>query len=130
MARLAALNLVSWFLLLLSKIVSACAVAVAALVIIQKNYVATGIISSPFAPVLCCGIIGLLVAHLCLGVLQVCIDTIFICFLVDCEENDVGTMLASPGLQRVINKYQAPGKEMSDVGGGNKVSPEAAATAK
>jgi len=63
-------------------------------------------ISSPLAPSLVIFMIGFTVASLFLSVFHAAIDAIFLCFLVDSENNEKGSMRASKALQRLVGKYE------------------------
>lgn len=65
-----------------------------------KNYV-----ESPIVPSVIIFILSYTVASLFLVIFESVIDTIFFCFLVDCECNPKGKMLASKGLQKLVGKY-------------------------
>jgi len=57
------------------------------------------------------------VSSLFMMVFDTAIDTIFLCFLVDCEHNgngDEGYMLASKELQKLVGKYKSESKEEAD----------------
>jgi len=74
-------------------------------------------ISSPVIPTLVMFLIGYVVSSLFMMVFDTAIDTIFLCFLVDCEHNgngDEGYMLASKELQKLVGKYKSESKEEAD----------------
>jgi hypothetical protein len=55
-----------------------------------------------------------LIASLFLVVYETTIDTIFLCFLVDVEQNENGNMLASKSLLKVIGRYAKESEKMAD----------------
>jgi hypothetical protein len=71
-------------------------------------------VSSPIFPLIIIFIIAYTVAMLFMVVYETCIDTIFLCFLLDCEKNTDGVMLASPGLSALVGKYQDKSKEKAE----------------
>ena len=94
MGRLGAVNTVSSFLLFISKCVCALMTAAGVYYYLHRAYVPLGLISSPVIPSICVLVLAYVVASVFMMVMDVAVDTIFLCFLVDCDQNDAGTMLA------------------------------------
>jgi solute carrier family 44 protein 1 (choline transporter-like protein) len=82
--RVLAINSVGDFVLLLGKIFVVTATVLIGIEMIQN----TPGLHYRWIPVLLCGIFAFLVAHCFLTVYEMTIDTIFMCFCEDCEQND------------------------------------------
>ena len=54
---------------------------------------------------------------------ETAIDTIFLCFLIDEENNKGGNMLASPDLQKIIDEHAEKSKKIADKLGAGVDSP-------
>jgi hypothetical protein len=115
MARVAAITTVSTFLLFLSKVAIAVGVTALAAMVLDARYVSTGLITSMVVPCVLIFILAYVIATLFMVLLDVTVDTVFFCFLVDCEENDTGTMLASTSLQKLVGKYEPMSKKEAGV---------------
>ena len=104
--RVAAINLVANFLFFLGKAVIAAATTGLCLIILCKADAYAGKVHSLFVP---CGVIFILaylVASLFMTVFSTTVDTVFLCFLVDCQENEKdGLMLASDGLRQLVQDH-------------------------
>ena len=106
--RVAAINLVGNFLFLLGKLVIAAGSTGIALLILSNApaYKDNEHIRSLFAPCLLIFVLSYVVATLFMTVFSTTVDTVFLCFLVDCQENERdGVMLASAGLRELIQSH-------------------------
>lgn len=104
--RLAAVDLVSGFLLLVSKLGIAALVAFIAYLYVGANST-TLQLNFPLLTVILSGLVALLIAIAFLGVFQMAIDTIFLCFLDDCDKNDGSPerpFYMSDNLKSIVNK--------------------------
>lgn len=70
-------------------------------------------VSSPVATCLVVFLLSWMIGKVFMTVFQSVIDTIFICFLVDCEKNKTGEMVASKTLQQLVGKYAAESKQQA-----------------
>lgn len=68
-------------------------------------------VSSPYLTVFVVMLLGYVVAAIFMVVYETAIDTIFLCFLLDEEQNKHGQMLASKGLLEIINRYTTKPEE-------------------
>lgn len=111
--RVAAITVVSAYLIILGKlVVSLLTTGVAALVMANYPYYEQNL-NSIIMPCSIIFLLSYLVASLFMAVFETTIDTTFICFLVDEENNRGGVMLASKGLRDVVDNYaDASKKEM------------------
>ena len=64
-------------------------------------------VSSPVLTAALVFLLSYMVASIFMVVYETAVDTIFLCFLIDEEQNKSGQMLASKTLLAIINKYQA-----------------------
>ena len=104
--RVAAINLVADFLFLLGKVVIAAATAGISVVIMSRVNTYSGELSSLFVPCVVVFILSYVVASLFMAVFSTAVDTVFLCFLVDCQENEKdGIMLASDGLRQLVQSH-------------------------
>lgn len=71
------------------------------------------IISTPIAPCIAIFILSLTVAKVFFVIFETVVDTTFFCFLVDSSHNEKGQMLASPGLQKLVGKYEKLSKRQA-----------------
>lgn len=115
LGRVAAINVVSGILLSLTKM--ACAMATTALcaIILMNVEAYADTLSSPVTPCMMIFLISFSMCHLFMAVFHAVIDTVFLCFLVDAETNEAGSMMASPGLQKLVGKYEEDSKKKHDV---------------
>ena len=111
LGRVAAINTVSFSLLLLSKVAVA-AINTAAFGAFF-NYNPAVEVSSWMAPCLVIFVASYGISHIFMAVFQAIIDTIFICFLVDCEQNEHVGMLASKSLQNIIGAYSEESEKIA-----------------
>ena len=104
--RVAAINLVADFLFLLGKIVIAAATAGISVLIMSRVSTYSGEMSSLFVPCVVVFLLSYVVASLFMAVFSTTVDTVFLCFLVDCQENEKdGIMLASDGLRQLVQSH-------------------------
>jgi len=103
--RVAAITIVSGFIMLLGKVLVALLVTGVAGLIMQAVYGTE--ITSIIMPCVVTFILCFAVATLFMGMFEVTLDCLFLCFLVD-EYNFGGTdqMYADPGLESVVNRFQ------------------------
>ena len=85
--RLVAVDMVSGFILFISKLGIGALIAFCSYIYLSYNPQGFSL-HFPFLTVVLSGVIALLVAIAFLGVFHLAIDTIFICFLDDCDRND------------------------------------------
>lgn len=62
-------------------------------------------VSSPLGPAVVSLLIAYIISDLFFEIFQGLVDTIFLCFLIDSEVNKDGNMMATPKLQKLVNKY-------------------------
>ena len=106
--RVAAINLVGNFLFLLGKVVIAASSTGISLLILTyaPAYKDNANIRSFFTPCIAVFILSYIVATLFMTVFSTTVDTVFLCFLVDCQENEKeGVMLASEGLRELVQSH-------------------------
>ena len=106
--RVAAINLVGNFLFLLGKIVIAASSTGISLLILTYGsaYKNNTNIRSFFTPCIAVFILSYIVGSLFMTVFSTTVDTVFMCFLVDCQENEKdGVMLASEGLRGLVQSH-------------------------
>ena len=104
--RVAAINLVANFLFLLGKLVIAAGTTGLCLIILCKVSAYAGKVHSLFVPCAVIFILAYLVASLFMTVFSTTVDAVFLCFLVDCQENEKdGIMLASDGLRQLVQDH-------------------------
>lgn len=96
LGRVAAINIVSGTLLMICKVAIAAANTGIFAVIMNYYEPVKTTISSPVAPSVVIFIASFVVATLFMVVFAAVIDTVFLCFLVDAENNDSGHMLVFP----------------------------------
>lgn len=82
--RLAAINSIGDFTLFLGKVGTVAVVAVVGIEILATR----SDVIYPWLPITLSCIIAFIIASCLIGVYELCIDTIFICFCEDCERND------------------------------------------
>ena len=108
LARVAALTLVSAFLMFVGKLFVAFLTTGIAAVAIYKHYDAE--VNSLVMPVVVIFLLSYLVAALFMALLETTAGTVLLCFLVDERYNKhSGSMLASAGLQHVIDAHKEEG---------------------
>jgi solute carrier family 44 (choline transporter-like protein), member 2/4/5 len=113
LARVAAINLVGAYLLLLGKLMVALLTAGAVGVVLLYVDGYKDDINSPVLPCVVAFFVGYFVASIFMVVYDTAIDTIFLCFLVDAEFNADGNMMASDGLKKLVSNYQDHSKRKS-----------------
>uniref|UniRef100_A0A6A7G9N8 Choline transporter-like protein n=1 Tax=Hirondellea gigas TaxID=1518452 RepID=A0A6A7G9N8_9CRUS len=105
LARVAAINMVAGYLLMIGKVVVAVFTAgIIGMILVTTEPYKTEV-ASPVFPVLVTLLLAYMIGSIFMVVYDTTIDTIFLCFLVDEENNKGGEMLASKSLQKVIGKY-------------------------
>jgi hypothetical protein len=111
--RVAAITVVSGFLMLLGKALVSLLTAGLAGLVIQAIYGEE--VSSIIMPCTVIFVLSFVVATLFMSIFEVTLDCIFLCFLVD-EYNFGGTdqMYASKGLEEVIKKYQTVSQKRAE----------------
>lgn len=82
--RVAAINSVGDFVLFLGKVLVVTLTIVSGIYLMQKK---EGL-HHPWVPIAVAGLFAFLVAHCFISIYEMVIDTIFICFCEDCEQND------------------------------------------
>jgi hypothetical protein len=103
--RVGAINVVSTFILLISKLGIAFAIAFCSYIFLNRNPLGYNLRFS-FLTVGLSGFIALIIASAFLGVFHLAIDTIFLCFLEDCDVNDGSRerpYYMSENLKRIVN---------------------------
>jgi len=104
LARVAALSAVSGVILNVGIVCTAVfTTGISAAILVTVPYYQTAL-SSIWLPCLAIFVISYTMAKIFFGVVDAAIDTIFLCFLVDCETNQ-GKMFASEGLQKLVNDH-------------------------
>lgn len=109
--RVAAVNTVSSIIFIMCKVSVALMNAgiVCGVLTFHPYYKDT--LSSPLGPTMMVLFSTYVVASLFFIVFSSTIDTMFLCFLVDSEVNEKGSMMASIGLQKLVGKYSKQSKE-------------------
>eukprot|EP00808_Paulinella_micropora_P024157 g61490.t1 len=106
--RIAALNLVGDYILLMGKFMVSVATAGISAIIYQVVYGSPplGRLSSIMMPVFVSWVIGFMVACFFMSLFEVTIDTVFLCFLID-EKNNKGSgnMYASASLVALVDRH-------------------------
>jgi hypothetical protein len=114
LARVAAINLVGDYLIIIGKLVVAFLTAgIAGTVLIKMEYYQERV-SSPIVPGLFIFIMAYLISSIFMVIYETGIDTIFLCFLIDEENNKGGRMLAAQSLQKIINEHADESKKMAE----------------
>lgn len=102
---MAALNLVGDYLLFIGKVtVAVINTAVFCLLFRHDDYFAANL-SSVILPGTVVFLLSYMTASMFMIVFETIIDTTFLCFLVDYEHNKGGRMMASKGLQRLVDDH-------------------------
>jgi hypothetical protein len=111
LARVAAISVVTEYLMVLGKVlVAVVTTGIANYVLSLDQYSAN--ISSTFFPTIAVFLLSYTIASLFMVVFDTTVDTTFMCFLVDEENNkESGNMFASPGLIDLVDKYDAQSAE-------------------
>lgn len=110
LARVAAINVVSGIILAVSKFcVAFMSTAICIGIMFHPYY--KNQISSPIFPAVVCFFVSYVTATLFMGVFASVIDAIFLCFLVDSDQNAAGKMFANDSLQKIVGKYESASKE-------------------
>lgn len=78
------------------------------------NYGSMIDVTSPVGPTIVVFILTYLIAKCFMTVFASVIDSIFMCFLIDCETNTAGNMVASETLQKLVGKYKDKSKESAE----------------
>jgi len=112
LARVAAISVVGNYIVFVGKLLVALITTGISGVIIYKQY--NGTLNSMVLPLVIIFVLSYMVASLFMMTLETTIDTVFLCFLVDEKYNkQSGNMLASEGLQKVINAHQKKSEEIA-----------------
>lgn len=112
LARVAAVSMVGAYIVFVGKLLVALVTTGIGGVIIYKQYNQT--INSLVLPMVVIFVMAYMVASLFMMTLETTIDTVFLCFLVDEKYNKAsGQMLASAGLQKVINAHSAKNEQVA-----------------
>ncbi|CEO98960.1 Choline transporter-like protein [Plasmodiophora brassicae] len=111
LARVAAINMVGTYISVLGKLLVAFGTAGIAVQIMTNFDPWKSTVSSPYLTVFVVMLLGYVVAAIFMVVYETAIDTIFLCFLLDEEQNKHGQMLASKGLLEIINRYTTKPEE-------------------
>lgn len=104
--KVAAINVVSTFILLISKFGIAALVGFCVYIVLQQNLLGYNL-HFIFLTVVLSGFIALIIASAFLGVFHLAIDTIFLCFLEDCDVNDGSRerpYYMSDNLKQIVDK--------------------------
>ena len=113
LARVAALSVVSAFLMLMGKLLVAFITTGIAAIAMYKVYDTQ--LNSLVVPVVVIFLLSYLTAALFMSLLETTASTVFLCFLVDEKYNKAsGQMLASEGLQSVINAHREEGSKWAE----------------
>lgn len=111
--RVAALSMVAPFVMFIGKLLVALITTGAAMLAAYHIYDRQ--LSSLVVPTVTVFLLSYLVVSLFMSLLDTTTTTILLCFLVDEKFNKAsGVMLASPGLQQVINAHSEMSKQMAD----------------
>lgn len=101
LGRVAAINMVGDYLIFLGKFtVAGLSTGLFAFVLMQQDKV-----GSPILPCICIFLFSWCTASIFMSVFDSIVDATFICFLVDCEHNRDGHMMASKGLRDLVDKH-------------------------
>jgi len=113
LARVAAINLVGAYLMLLGKVIVAMATTgIAAIIFIGVEHYKTDL-SSLAMPCAVVFLLSYLVSSLFMVVFETTIDTTFLCFLVD-EEHNPNNMYASANLRQIVNSHSDKSMQMAE----------------
>jgi len=105
LSRVAAVNVVGAYLIGLGKLTVAlvnCGAFVLVFINVDKYRHS---LSSPVVPCICIFVLSYFITSLFMVIFETVVDTTFLCFLVDCEHNTGGLMMASPSLQKLVDKH-------------------------
>ncbi|MES1911260.1 MAG: hypothetical protein MHM6MM_003719 [Cercozoa sp. M6MM] len=105
MARVAAINVVGTYLIVIGKVLVGLATAAIAAAVLEYVEPYESEVSSPVFPLVVIFVIAFFVAALFMVTYEAAIDTIFLCFLIDEEANASTEMFASDSLKAIVNKY-------------------------
>lgn len=115
LARVAAINLVSTFLLMIAKLAATAITAGICCMILIKQPTYAETVSSPIMPTFVIAMIAWTTIGVFMSVFNSVVDTIFFCFLVD-EDANKGDMRAPDRLKRIIQDNKvASQKEFDDL---------------
>jgi len=114
LGRVAALHMVTGILLRITKLAIAAANAGIFAAVFTYYPDLKDKISSIIVPAVIVFLLSYFVATSFMIVFRSVIDTVFLCFLIDCEHNDAGNMMASVALQKLVGKYEADGSKEAD----------------
>jgi len=110
--RVAAITVVGAVLLNFTVIMICCMNAATVWAVL--NYSDVVDVVSPVGPTIVVFILTYMIARVFMTVFSSVIDSIFLCFLIDCENNTAGNMVASDTLQKLVGKYKDKSQEMAD----------------
>ncbi|CEO94956.1 unnamed protein product (mitochondrion) [Plasmodiophora brassicae] len=114
LVRVAAVSMVGSVIVFLGKVLVSMLTGGIAAIILTKTSMYTNQLSNPILPIFVCMMIAYMVVSLFMVIYETAIDTIFLCFLIDEENNKGGVMLASKELQEIINHHAEASKKMAD----------------
>lgn len=114
LARVAAINIVSGILLLLSKVAISFVNAALFMAIFKYDNSINDELYAPLVPGLIIFWLSWMISGFFMVLLRSVIDSVFLCFLVDAETNPAGQMMAPDELQKLIGKYEGESKEIAD----------------
>lgn len=108
--RVAAVNVVSHIVFFMGKVSVGLMSGAAVCLFLDIMY--SSQVSSPLAPSMLVAVVGYHVAAIFFVMFSCTIDTLFLCFLVDCEASP-GNMLAPKELQKLVGKYEKKSKRVA-----------------
>ncbi|KAJ3447974.1 choline transporter-like (slc family 44) [Anaeramoeba flamelloides] len=116
--KLILVNVIGDFLLFLGKIIVAACTMIIALAMCMSNDDMTFYV----LPAVLCGLLAYLIASAFMGVFEMCIDTILLCFCEDCERHDGSDPekepYATPELARFMSTHDQTEKMGKPIGSG------------
>jgi len=113
LARVAAISMVGTFVVFVGKVMVAFASLAVAGYLMTKTSLGDNL-TSPLLPGAFVFFLAYLIASLFMIIYETTIDTIFICFLIDEENNKNGVMLASKDLQKIIDAHAEESKKKAE----------------
>jgi len=116
LARVAALNFVTAFLLFIGRVIVALLTTGFCGLILQHNSFFRENLTSAVMPLVVIFILSFAVATVFMIVFEATIDTIFLCFIIDEQHNagGKGMMYASPRLQSLVNAHYQKSQEVAE----------------
>jgi hypothetical protein len=114
--RVAAVNMVSTIVFFMGKVSIGLITAALVAALLEFGADRLGLeIVSPLGPAVMVFVGAYCVATLFFVIFSSTIDAIFLCFLIDSENNDAGQMFASKSLQKLVGKYENQSKIDADI---------------